>query len=167
MCGTNAGLAVGDGAPTKVPISAGAWTVPVPGTWQAAHGQATSEAGARAQAIAQCKSTNTPRDCKSCHGGSSKVSTAPVRISPAVLRAAPARGTSSGGSDQVRRGAPDPCGSELKPCKPKTGITNPGLLEGGGGFGTQGPAAAGSPIQTAPSQLQRGGGSGGGGSGLR
>jgi hypothetical protein len=46
-------------------------------------------------------------------------------------------------------------------------VIQPGLLEGGGGaLGTQGPAATGSPVQTAPPQFQRGGG-GGGGSGLR
>jgi hypothetical protein len=74
------------------------------------------------------------------------------------------RGTSSGNSDQVMRGAPNPCGSELKPCKPSR-IMTPGLLDGGGGGGgSQGPAATGSPIQAVPPQFQRGSG---GGSGLR
>jgi hypothetical protein len=116
-------------------VALGPFSVPLPDAWQKAHGQAASEAGARAQAIAQCKATNTPRDCKSCHGGSSQVSTAPARISPAALRAAPKRGASSGGSDQVRRGAPDPCGSELRPCKPASrGSSSSAIdrLSGGG-----------------------------------
>jgi hypothetical protein len=114
--GAHFGWCMGLGSTSDVQL--GPFAVPMPDTWQKAHGQATSEAGIRAQEIAQCKATHTPRDCRSCHGGSSKVSTAPARISPAALRATPARGTSSGGSDLVRRGAPDPCGSELKPCKP-------------------------------------------------
>jgi hypothetical protein len=74
------------------------------------------------------------------------------------------RGTSSGESDQVQRGAPNPCGSELKPCKPSR-IMSPGLLDGGGGGGgSQGPAATGTPMQSGAPTFQRGGG---GGSGLR
>jgi hypothetical protein len=114
--GAHFGWCMGLSSTSDVPL--GPFSVPLPDAWQKAHGQATAKAGARAQEIAQCKATHVPRDCKSCHGGSSKVSTAPVRVSPAALRAMPARGTSSGGSDQVRRGAADPCGSQLKPCKP-------------------------------------------------
>jgi hypothetical protein len=52
-----------------------------------------------------------------------------------------------------------------RPCHTPTRAVAPGLLEGGGGFGAQGPAATGALIQTGAPQLQRG--SGGGGSGLR
>ena len=138
------------------PVDIGPFSVPMPNSWQASFGPATSEAGARAQDIAQCKATHQPRDCRSCHGGSSEVSSAPVKTSPTVLRVVPKRGTNSGGSNQVVRSTSDPCGSELRPCKP-TRVLGPGLLEGdGGGLGPQGPAAAtGTPIQ-----IQRGGGSG-------
>ena len=53
-------------------------------------------------------------------------------------------GSSSGESDQVQRGAPNPCGSELNPCKP-TRVLEPGLLggDGGGTGGAQGPAPGG------------------------
>jgi hypothetical protein len=117
-------------------VALGPFSVPLPDAWQKTHDQATAEAGARGQAIAQCKATHVPRDCKSCHGGPSQVSTAPARILPSALRATPARGVSSSGSDQVRRGATNPCGSALKPCKPASGGSSSSAMDrlGGGGM---------------------------------
>jgi hypothetical protein len=45
-----------------------------------------------------------------------------------------------------------------RPCPPSTKVFSPGLLEGGGSLGTQGPAATGTPLQTSSPQVQRGGG---------
>jgi hypothetical protein len=132
-------------------------SVPVPGSWEAARGQAAAEAGARAQQIAQCKATHVPRDCKSCHGGgSSQVSAVPLRTSPSALRA-----TSRGGGAYTVKQTPD-----TTPPKGGSGVSkamSPGLLEGGGGgFTPQGPAAQGTAVGGGTGSMAKPAGGGGG-----
>jgi hypothetical protein len=61
----------------------------------------------------------------------------------------------------VQTAAPCKPGEVNDPCKPKPKIVTPGLLEGGVGLGTRGPATAGTPLQTGAPQLYRGGGGSG------
>jgi hypothetical protein len=118
------------------------------------------ETSARTQAIEECKLTNQPRNCISCHSAHPPVSTSRGSSVRTVLRPQSQRAVTGGKPKEnvtptVKAGTSS--ATQNKPLAP-------GLLEGGGGLGTQGPAATGAPMQTAPSQWR---GSGGSGSGLR
>jgi prefoldin subunit 5 len=60
--------------------------------------------------------------------------------------------SSASGVVATSKGGSSPCGSAANPCnQPRNRLMGPGLLDGGGGFATQGPAATGNAIApTAP-----------------
>jgi hypothetical protein len=115
-----------------------------------------NEDGARSQAIEECRlKRQKAQNCKTCHGGSGQVSSAQD-----VYRAlSPSKSTGRAASRPVAA-TRKPSGSSgadtANPSRSK--IPGPGLLEGGGGFGSQGPAGAGA--------AGGAGGGAGGGSGV-
>jgi hypothetical protein len=138
------------------------------------------ETGARAGEIARCKATaSAQQGLKKGAGGAApyivvprqkdKAATKPVTAarkppgSSAVDQVKPVGSArkqyGTAGVDTVKPSDNKPCkpGQRNDPCKPKAKVLGPGLLEGGGGFSTQGgPAGAGT-------AAAGGGGAGGGG----
>jgi hypothetical protein len=91
--------------------------------------------------------------------GTAGISTARNAVEPdppAVKKLKPKTGTAAGtAAAYTSKNGPSPGSGGA------SRVMSPGLLDGDAGFARQGPAAAGTPMQTAPSHFQRGGGGGG------
>jgi hypothetical protein len=119
---------------------------------------------ARNEALRLCKLKASKQGLQAGSAGTTPYRAVPRQKEKAATKPVPAarKQHGSSGVDTVKPSGDKPCkpGQRNDPCKPKPKIVGPGLLEGGGGFSTQGgPAGAGT-------AAAGGGGAGGGGGGV-